>query len=114
MLLVGTVRLDGFVSVHAPYQKGYFVTPPLVFQGRHFWINYSTSAVGFVRVEIQDEGGQAIHGFEELVCAEIFGDEVDRRVAWGARDDVKSLEGKTVRLKFVLKDADIYSFGVQP
>ena len=64
----GTVRLDGFVSVHAPYQKGYFVTPPLVFQGRHFWINYSTSAVGFVRVEIQDEGGQAIHGFEELVC----------------------------------------------
>lgn len=110
----GTLRLDGFVSVHAPYQKGYFITPPLVFRGRHLWISYSTSAVGFVRVEIQDEAGQAIHGFEEVDCAELFGDEVDRMVGWGSRGKVKSLEGKTIRLKFVLKDADLYSFGVQP
>ena len=66
------------------------------------------------RYLIAESAGQAIHGFEELDCAEIFGDEVDRRVSWSSRDEVRSLEGKTIRLKFIMKDADLYSFGVQP
>ena len=54
-----TLRTDGFVSVHADRGGGAFTTPPLRFAGRKLELNYSTSAVGFVKVELRDESGQA-------------------------------------------------------
>jgi len=51
----GTLRVDGFVSVHADYAGGEFITKPLTFMGSELVMNYSTSAVGSMRVEIQDQ-----------------------------------------------------------
>ena len=48
-------------------------------------------------------------GFKLEDCAEVFGDEIDRTVEWKGGADVGKLAGKTVRLRFVLKDADLYS-----
>jgi len=59
----GTLRMDGFVSVHANYAGGEFTTKPLTFAGSELVMNYSTSAVGSVRVEIQDQEGNPIPGF---------------------------------------------------
>ena len=104
-----TLRLDGFSSVRAPYQGGKFLTRPLLFSGRHLEINYSTSAAGGLRVEIQNEKGQPVKGFSLEECPEIIGDEISRIVSWKAGDDVGRLAGKPVRLRFVMKDADLYS-----
>ena len=41
---------------------------------------------------------------------EIFGDEIRRTVTWNAGDDVGRLAGKAVKLRFVLKDADLFAF----
>ncbi len=109
-----TLRLDGFVSVHAPYAGGEFITKPLTFQGRQLVINYATSAMGSVRVEIQNEDGKPIEGFKLKECPEIFGDEIEHVVAWKGGSDVKGLEGKPVRLRFALRDADIYSIRFRP
>ena len=38
-----TLRLDGFASLHAPYQGGEMLTHPLKFAGSRLEINYSTS-----------------------------------------------------------------------
>ena len=43
-----TLRIDGFVSAHAPLAGGELVTRPLVFRGRRMVVNYSTSAAGSV------------------------------------------------------------------
>ena len=43
-------------------------------------------------------------------CHEVFGDEIDRTVAWKDGESVKQLAGTPVRLRFVLKDADLFSF----
>ena len=40
---------------------------------------------------------------------EHFGDSIERTVAWKNGIDLGSLAGKTVRLRFALKDADLYS-----
>ena len=48
-----TLRTDGFVSVNAGYAGGELTTVPVVFEGRELEVNYSTSAVGSIRVEIQ-------------------------------------------------------------
>ncbi len=112
----GTLRLDGFVSVHADYEEGEFVTKPLIFAGKELVINYATSAVGHLRVELQTPDGRRIRGFEAAAVAAtmpsygLYGDEIEKVVAWGARRDVSELAGQAVRLRFLLKDADLYSF----
>jgi len=106
----GALRMDGFVSLKAPYSGGESVTRPLIFNGSRLILNYSTSAVGRIRVEMQDPEGTPIPGFEEISCDEIYGDEISRIVSWGKNPDVSALSGKPVRLRFLLKDADLYSF----
>lgn len=104
-----TLRTDGFTSVNAPFSGGEMVTMPLVFAGNELEINYSTSAVGSIRVEIQDAGGKPVPGFTLDECIEIVGDQIERVVAWKAGHDTGGLAGQPVRLRFVMKDADLYS-----
>jgi len=105
-----TLRTDGFVSVQAGYEGGEFVTQPLVFDGGELELNYSTSAVGSVQVEIQDVEGNAIPNYGLAECPEKFGDEIEGVMSWKTGKDVGDLAGKPVRLRFVLKDANLYAF----
>jgi hypothetical protein len=104
-----TIRIDGFVSAHADYAGGEFVTRPVVFEGSELVLNVSTSAAGGVNVEIQDDRGIPIEGFSMSDCHEVFGDSLERMVTWGGGKNLGDLAGKTVRLRFLLKDADLYS-----
>jgi hypothetical protein len=104
-----TLRIDGFVSVRAPYAGGECRTKPLRFAGKRLLINCSTSAAGSVWVEIQDASGVPIPGYTREEATEIIGDEIAREVSWKAGPDVSPLAGKPVRLRFVMKDADLYS-----
>jgi hypothetical protein len=103
------LRLDGFASVHASYRGGQMVTQPLRFTGTNLEINYSTSAVGGLRVEIQDASGQALPGFRIDDSPEIIGDEIERIVGWKGGAALGRLAGQPIRLRFVMKDADLYS-----
>jgi hypothetical protein len=105
-----TLRMDGFVSVNAGYGGGEFTTRPLTFEGRELELNYATSAVGSVKVEIQNAEGSAVEGFTLDDCPEMFADEIEGPVAWEGGGDVSSLAGRPVRLRFALKDADLYAF----
>lgn len=110
-----SLRLDGFVSAHAPLTGGEFVTKPLRFDGGNLTLNVETSGAGSVQVEIQDLSGKAIEGYSLADCPPIFCDRLDKVVRWKkAGGDVRPLAGKTVRLRFVLKDADLYSLRFVP
>jgi hypothetical protein len=85
-----------------------------VFEGNHLVINTSTSAAGSVRVEIQDAAGKPISGYALSDCPEIYGDEIAEVVAWKGGDDVGTLAGRPVRLRFVMRDADLYSIRFDP
>ena len=43
-------------------------------------------------------------------CPEKFGDEIEGVMGWYAGAGVGDLAGQPVRLRFVLKDADLYAF----
>jgi hypothetical protein len=109
-----TVRQDGFVSLRADARGGEMVTKPLKFSGRKLVLNYATSAAGSVSVEVQDPAGKPIRGYTLQDCGEIFGDEVEDAVKWAGKSDVSRLSGKPIRLRFVLKDADLYSMQFRP
>jgi hypothetical protein len=108
-LLRYALRTDGFVSVNAPYTGGEFQTRTFTFSGKELVLNFSTSAVGSVRVEIQDAVGKPISGYTMADATECIGDDIERVVFWKARADLSQLAGRTVRLRFIMKDADIYS-----
>jgi hypothetical protein len=104
-----TIRLDGFVSIHAPLSGGELVTKPLTFSSKTLRINYSTSAAGSVRIELQGAEGQPLPGFSLADADELYGDSTEQRVSWKSRFDVGSLAGKPVRLRFLLRDADLFA-----
>jgi hypothetical protein len=104
-----TLRTDGFASIRAGADDGTLVTRPLRFAGRELVVNYSTSAAGSLRVEIQDVDGVALAGFSAAECQEITGDEIERVVRWQGGSDLSGLAGRPVRLRFAMKDADLYA-----
>ena len=73
-------------------------------------LNVSTSAAGSVRIEIQTVDGQPIPGFTLAECHEVYGDDLERAVAWKGNGDLGALAGKPVRLRFEIKDADLFSY----
>ena len=103
------LRTDGFASVSAPWAGGEMVTKPFTFAGGELEINYRTGAPGFVRVEIQDKDGMPIPGHALDDCPEIIGDEIGRIVSWKQGADVSRLAGRPVRLRFGMKDADLFA-----
>ncbi|MBI4623196.1 MAG: hypothetical protein HY736_08260 [Verrucomicrobia bacterium] len=105
-----TLRLDGFVSAWAPMGGGELISKPVQFRGKQLALNFSTSAAGSLRVEIQDVNGKPERGFGLDDCPPVFGDTIERAVTWTKGHDVSSLAGRPVRLRFVLKDADLYAF----
>lgn len=105
-----TLRLDGFVSLQAPYTEGELVTKPVSFQGKKLTLNFSTSAGGSVQVELQDASGRPLPGFACEDCPPLFGDSVDRVVTWQRGADLSAIRNLPVRVRFILHDADVYSF----
>lgn len=103
------IRLDGFASVRAPYAGGEMTTKPLKFTGKQLDLNFATSAAGGIRVEIQDAAGKPIPGYSLADANELIGNEISRSASWKSSSDVSGLAGKTVRLRFVMKDADLYA-----
>lgn len=114
-----SVRLDGFVSLNAPMAGGGIVTRPLTFaadravqaaeQPCQLLLNYATSAAGSVRVELQHADGSPIDGFALDDCPLIYGDHIERAVVWKGGNDLRSLAGRPICIRFELRDADLYA-----
>ena len=60
-------------------------------------------------MEIQDAAGKPIPGFALADAVETIGNDIERAVRWKSGSDVSKLAGKAVRLRFVMKDADLFA-----
>ncbi len=107
----GTIRTDGFVSLHAGAEcPGEVLTRPLIVSGNQLEVNYATSAIGTLMFELCDENGMAIGGFSMADCEVLYGNEISHIVTWrGCVKDIGKLTAKPLRLRIRLHDADLYS-----
>jgi hypothetical protein len=101
-------RLDGFVSLDAGDAIGQATTLSLKFEGSKLVLNIK--AAGSAKVAITDKDGKEIKGFGLADCDVIKADSTDKVVTWKGKSNVKSLAGKSVRLKFEMKEAKLYAF----
>lgn len=108
------LRTDGFASIRAPYAGGSLTTKALVFTGTTLVLNFATSSIGSVRVEVLDDRDQTVPGFSAADCDELVGDQLERTVTWKHSPDVARLAGRSIRLRFVMRDSDLYSFQFKP
>jgi hypothetical protein len=108
-----TLRLDGFVSASAGWNGGTLLTRPLTFKGSRLELNFSTSAAGSIRVEIQDKNGDPLPGFSLEDCPSYFGDSVKKTITWNNHSDLSAIAGQSVQILFELKDGNLFSFRFQ-
>jgi hypothetical protein len=109
------LRPDGFVSLRAGFREGVLTTKPLQWPGGRFTVNYreiggNRSPDGYVRVEILDENGP-IPGYTYAESSLLNGDSLDGEPAWsGKPQNLDAFIGKTIRLQFYVRHADLFSF----
>ena len=103
------LRTDGFVSVSAPYEGGEMITKPLLFDGQELVLNLSTSIQGSIRAELQTADGQPLPGLTLDDCPAIVGDRIEHVVCWQGGSDLGEYAGQPVRIRFVMKDSDLFS-----
>ena len=100
------IRKDGFAAFVAEEGEEVLVTKPLTFEGKDLYPNFSTSAFGYIFVDVLDENGDPL---SEKTSYEIYGDTIDRRVCFADGTDFAELAGKPIRLRFRMRDAKLFS-----
>ena len=100
-----TLRLDGFYSWYGSYKGAEILTKPITVTGERLSVNFASSCAGALQIAICDTDGSVLEGFSSNT---LFGDSTDRTVRFAG--DLKTLDGKDVRLKITLKDCHLYSF----
>ncbi len=107
-----TVPRNRFASIHAGARGGTAVTRPLRFRGKELKLNYATSAVGSIRIELLDAAGTPIPGFAASDLASLYGDELEATVRWNGKS-ISEAPDRPMRLRFHLADADVYAFRIE-
>jgi len=107
---LGTLRVDGFVSVDAGPGEGVLTTRPLVLANDALYVNADADG-GRLRVEILDAESKApIGAFTAAACTPIAADRVRQKVSWKGDGSLQSLKRRPVRLRFRLTSAKLYAF----
>ncbi len=108
---VAFLRRDGFASMDAAGTNGVLTTRPLVFSGRYLFCNLRTnSPAGQMQVEILDEAGAVIPGFERKNSLPMSADTTLMLANWNGKKNLTELIGRPVRFRFHLTDASLFSF----
>lgn len=113
---LATLRRDGFVSIHADKTEGYLTTEKITFDGKYLFVNTDVSdKKAMLAIEILDENGTPIPGYTQKDCSVLRRiDKTKQMVVWKNNEDLSSLSGKNVHLKFYLTNGDLYSFWISP
>jgi hypothetical protein len=105
---LATLRLDGFASINAGREQGTLVTKPLQVTGKSLLLNARVHDE--LRVEILDTNDRPIPGYTVKECRRISSDNLSHVVRWRGRQSLEQLAGKSIKLRFLMTNGDLYAF----
>jgi len=104
------LRLDGFICLEAKDTPGTVVTKAFMLEGDELETNVDAKD-GWVQIELLDENSKGIPGFSGKAAKQYTGvDELRLKPQWKSGGDLSQLKGKTLKLRFTLQNARLYSF----
>ncbi len=103
------LRRDGFASLCAGEQAGWVVTAMFVCPGGRLHVN-ANAAGGELSASVIEQDGYHAPEYAVVRCAALDGDAISHRLTWMERADLDPLKGKKIRLKFYLRQADLFSY----
>ena len=104
------LRLDGFASLHAGATAGEVVTKSLPVNGKSLYVNAAAQA-GTLQAELLDAAtGEVIPGYTLANSVALQADSVRTKLHWQGVTDLSGLAGKSVKIRFSVQNADLYSF----
>ncbi|MEN8193795.1 MAG: hypothetical protein ABFS12_13315 [Bacteroidota bacterium] len=108
---LATTKLDRLIGVKSiPDTLGRILTRPIKING-DLYINAKVD--GEIRVEIRSAvRDESVEGYTAEECIPFNGDELNASISWEDKS-LKDLKGNIVRLRFQLKDAELYSFDIR-
>ena len=107
---LATLRLDGFVALSAK-GDGSVTTKLLETPGGRLAINARVR--GELRAEVLDENGKVMPGYGFQQCSPIRGDSLHHDVTWGSGADLVPRRKAGLRIRFHLRDTDLYAFQIR-
>ena len=108
------LRRDGFVSMRSGKRDGFLITEKISFDGKYLFLNADVSQ-GQIYVEILDEAGRVISGYEKKNCLGLRKvNSTKQMVVWKEHSNLSDLSHLNIRLKFYLVNGDLYSFWISP
>ena len=102
---LAVLRRDGFLSLDAGGKEGFVLTRPFLLPSESVFLNLNGGEKGQALVELINSEGRTTATSEP-----VQGDGVRLPVRWKAADDLRSLAGQMVQLKFRLTDASLFAF----
>lgn len=103
-ICLATLRRDGFVSLDADSTPGVLTTKPFVATGGQVHVNIDARPTGKLVVEILNEQGALVAESETIT-----GDMPQKKVE-SKGEELPAIAGRTIRLRFTLQNASLYSF----
>lgn len=104
------LRLDGFCSMRARSDEGWFISRREVFRTPKVIINAATTADGYVTAELLDRNNNVIEGFSREECILFTGDSVRAELSWKTKAFSQEELSRDRKIRFYMKNADLYSY----
>lgn len=101
---------DRLVSVTTHARQGQFDTTPLRFVGNRLVVNAALRRNGQVRVGLLNAEGQSITGHSVDDCQALSEDCSACTVKWSNDETLAGLSAEPIRLRFELRDAEVFGF----
>lgn len=109
---MATLRPDGFAALRADDSEGTLVTKPMTFDAGKLSINANVAEGGYVKAELLDAAGKVVPGYTMDDCQPITGDQVRATLKWKEHATLPPSTSEGMRLRFILRRAQLYSFQI--
>lgn len=103
---------DRYAGFTAGDTRGHLITRTAALHASQLSLNAQVDVrTGELKVRILDENGKSFPGFDWEDCASIRGDRIDHAIHW--KQNLGTLENKSVCFELQLRNATIYSFDLR-